>query len=108
MVKGLNKCGKQGKLPDWYLGQPLVLAAHSEVTVAYMSMWWAMTDFCRLQLAAESQMSSKAGHSEALRLPSDLQEYFAGRLDEIPNLVILATILLIHSYHLGQLHEIII
>ena len=73
-----------------------------------MATWWVMTDFCRTQMAAKSQMGPNTGHSEALRLPSDLQEYFAGRLDEIPNLVILATILLIHSYHLGQLHEIII
>ncbi len=34
LVKDLDKCGKQGKLPDWYLGQPLVLAAHSGATVA--------------------------------------------------------------------------
>ena len=108
MVKDLDKCGKQGKLPDWYLGQPLVLAAHSGVTVAYMAMWWGMTDFCRLQLAAKNQMGYNTGHSEALRLASDLQECFAGHPDEIPNLVILATIILIHSYHLGQLHEIII
>lgn len=38
LVKDLDKCGKQGKHPDWYLGQPLVLAAHSEMAVAYMSM----------------------------------------------------------------------
>ena len=33
-----------------------------------------MIDFCQLQQAAKSQRSPNAGHSEAVRLPSDLQE----------------------------------
>ena len=61
-----------------------------------------MTIYFSEQLAAKNQMGSKAGHSEALRLSSDLQECFAGRPDEIPNLVILATIILIHSLNLGH------
>jgi hypothetical protein len=32
-----------------------------------------MTDFCQPQLAAKSQSTSNSGHSDAFRLPSDLQ-----------------------------------
>lgn len=32
-----------------------------------------MTDFCQPQLAAKNQSTSNSDHSEALRLPSDLQ-----------------------------------